>query len=128
VPIAASAEKTAKIVQGAQLKVYKGGATASPRSIPTPSTRTCLPSCALERCGGTGICRSRDPLARLMTNLADCDGLLVAITHRISAFYLLRQHQRRGIGRALLTRLLAALNKRGAAEARFDVVAISNTR
>ena len=61
-----------------------------------------------------------------MTNLADCDGLLVAITHRISAFYLLRRHQRRGIGRALLTHLLAALNKRGAAEARFDVVAINN--
>jgi non-heme chloroperoxidase len=26
VPIAASAEKTAKIVKGAQLKIYKGGA------------------------------------------------------------------------------------------------------
>jgi hypothetical protein len=46
VPIAASGEKTAKIVKGAQLKVYKGAAMASPRSIPTPSTPTSSPSCA----------------------------------------------------------------------------------
>jgi GNAT superfamily N-acetyltransferase len=32
---------------------------------------------------------------------------------RIGALYLLRSYQRRGIGRALLTRLLAALNERG---------------
>ena len=44
---------------------------------------------------------------------------------RICALYLLRSYQRRGIGRALLTRLLAALNKRGVAEVRFDVVAIN---
>jgi uncharacterized protein len=42
---------------------------------------------------------------------------------RIGALYLLRSHQRRGIGKALLSALLAALNKRGVAEARFDVVA-----
>jgi GNAT superfamily N-acetyltransferase len=38
--------------------------------------------------------------------------------------FVLRSYQRRGIGRALLTRLLAAMNKRGVAEARFDVAAI----
>jgi ribosomal protein S18 acetylase RimI-like enzyme len=42
---------------------------------------------------------------------------------RIGALYLLRSYQRRGIGRALLTRLLAGLSQRGVAEARFDVVA-----
>lgn len=42
---------------------------------------------------------------------------------RIGALYLLRSHQRRGVGKALLSALLAALNKRGVAEARFDVVA-----
>src|ERR1043166_912766 len=44
---------------------------------------------------------------------------------RIGALYLLRSYQRRGIGRALLTRLLAALNKRSVAVARFDVVAVN---
>ena len=44
---------------------------------------------------------------------------------RIGALYLLRSHQRRGLGRALLTELLAALEKRGVREARFDVVAIN---
>jgi ribosomal protein S18 acetylase RimI-like enzyme len=44
---------------------------------------------------------------------------------RIGALYLLLSYQRRGIGRALLTHLLAALNKRGVAEARFDVVALN---
>jgi hypothetical protein len=39
-PIAASADKTAKIVKGAELKVYKGGSPASPKSIPRLSTRT----------------------------------------------------------------------------------------
>ena len=67
--------------------------------------------------------------------LSDADTLLVAsdgpeivgLGHargaRIGALYLLRSHQRLGIGRALLSALLAALNKRGVAEARFDVVA-----
>ena len=41
------------------------------------------------------------------------------IVHRVAAI----SHQRRGIGKALLSALLAALNKRGVAKARFDVVA-----
>ena len=52
-------------------------------------------------------------------------GLGHARGDRIGALYLLRAYQRRGIGRALLTRLLAGLNQRGVAEARFDVVAIN---
>lgn len=52
-------------------------------------------------------------------------GLGHARGDRIGALYLLRSYQRRGIGRALLTRLLTALNQRGVAEARFDVVAIN---
>jgi len=70
--------------------------------------------------------------------LGDGDILLVAIDgieivglghareNRIDALYLLRSHQRRGIGRALLARLLAALKELGVAEARFDVVAIND--
>jgi len=52
-------------------------------------------------------------------------GLGHARGDRIDALYLLRAYQRRGIGRALLTRLLAGLNQRGVAEARFDVIAIN---
>jgi ribosomal protein S18 acetylase RimI-like enzyme len=54
---------------------------------------------------------------------AEIIGLGHAGGDRIRALYLLRAYQRRGIGRALLSRLLAALNKRGIAAARFDVVA-----
>src|SRR5262245_52021983 len=69
--------------------------------------------------------------------LQDCDILLVAsddtkiigLGHaggdRIGALYLLASYQRRGIGKALLARLLAALNDRGIEEAHFDVVAIN---
>jgi ribosomal protein S18 acetylase RimI-like enzyme len=46
--------------------------------------------------------------------------------NRIGALYLLRSHQRRGIGRALLKRLLSALKEAGIAEARFDVIAIND--
>jgi len=46
--------------------------------------------------------------------------------NRIDALYLLRCHQRRGIGKALLTRLLAALNELGISEAHFDVVSIND--
>jgi GNAT superfamily N-acetyltransferase len=53
-------------------------------------------------------------------------GLGHARENRIDALYLLRSHQRRGIGRALLARLLAALKELGVAEARFDVVAIND--
>ncbi len=52
-------------------------------------------------------------------------GLGHARADRIGALYLLRAYQRRGIGRALLARLLEGLNQRGIAEARFDVVAIN---
>jgi ribosomal protein S18 acetylase RimI-like enzyme len=74
---------------------------------------------------------------RLRRVLCDGDILLVASDgdpiiglghaggNRISALNLLHSHQRRGIGRALLASLLAALNKRGVAEARFDVAAIN---
>src|SRR5262245_32215861 len=62
--------------------------------------------------------------------LAVIDGVaIVGFGHaredRIGALYLLRSHQRRGLGKALLTRLLAALEKFGVTEARFDVVAIN---
>jgi len=62
--------------------------------------------------------------------LVACDGVkIVGLGHapsdRIGALYLLRSHQRRGIGKALLARLLAGLKKLGVAEARFDVVAIN---
>nr|WP_280950363.1 MULTISPECIES: GNAT family N-acetyltransferase [Rhodomicrobium] len=43
---------------------------------------------------------------------------------RIGALYLLRSHRRRGLGRALLRRLLASLDKLGVLEACFDVFAI----
>src|SRR5215831_10392097 len=56
---------------------------------------------------------------------ADIIGLGHARADRIGALYLLRAYQRRGIGRALLTRLLEGLNQRGVVEARFDVVAIN---
>lgn len=55
----------------------------------------------------------------------DIIGLGHAGGDRIGALYLLRSYRRRGIGRALLARLLAALNKRGVAVARFDVVAVN---
>jgi ribosomal protein S18 acetylase RimI-like enzyme len=50
-------------------------------------------------------------------------GLGHARGDRIGALYLLRSHQRKGIGSALLSALLSVLNKRGIDEARFDVVA-----
>ena len=59
------------------------------------------------------------------SDAAEIVGLAHARGDRIGALYLLRSHQRRGIGRALLTRLLEGLNQRGIAEARFDVVAIN---
>ena len=59
--------------------------------------------------------------------VASDGGKIVGLGHardaRIGALYLLRSHQRRGIGKALLSALLTALNKCGVAEARFDVVA-----
>ena len=59
--------------------------------------------------------------------VANDDGDIVGLGHargdRIGALYLLRSHQRRGAGRALLRDLLAALNQQGVSEARFDVVA-----
>ncbi|HEX5507220.1 MAG TPA: GNAT family N-acetyltransferase [Pseudolabrys sp.] len=45
-----------------------------------------------------------------------------ASKNEIGALYLLRSYRRRGIGKALLLRVLATLNERGVAEARFDVV------
>jgi GNAT superfamily N-acetyltransferase len=45
---------------------------------------------------------------------------------RMGALYVLRSHQRRGVGRVLFTRLLATLRERGIAEACFYVVAIND--
>jgi ribosomal protein S18 acetylase RimI-like enzyme len=63
--------------------------------------------------------------------LVASDGIeIVGLGHargdRIGALYLLRSHQRRGIGKALLTHLLASLKELSVAEARFDVVAIND--
>ncbi len=59
--------------------------------------------------------------------VASCGGDIVGLGHargdRIGALYLLRSHQRRGAGSALLRGLLAALNRQGIPEARLDVVA-----
>jgi ribosomal protein S18 acetylase RimI-like enzyme len=61
--------------------------------------------------------------------VADDGAEIIGLGHAggdcIRALCLLRAYQRRGLGRALLSRLLAALNKRGIAVARFDVVAIN---
>jgi GNAT superfamily N-acetyltransferase len=79
---------------------------------------------------GESECRWRRALrdGDVLLVASDGDGI-IGLGHargdRIGALYLLRSYQRRGIGRALLTRLLAALNKRGVGEARFDVVAIN---
>ena len=56
---------------------------------------------------------------------AEIIGLGHAGGDRIGALYLLASYQRRGIGKALLARMLAALNERGVEKARFDVVAIN---
>jgi ribosomal protein S18 acetylase RimI-like enzyme len=63
--------------------------------------------------------------------LVASDGIeIVGLGHargdRICALYLLRSHQRRGIGKALLTHLLASLKELNVAEARLDVVAIND--
>ena len=59
--------------------------------------------------------------------VASDSGEIVGLGHaqgdRIGALYLLRSHQRKGIGSALLSGLLSTLSKRGIDEARFDVVA-----
>jgi ribosomal protein S18 acetylase RimI-like enzyme len=52
-------------------------------------------------------------------------GLGHAHADRIGALYLLASHRRQGIGKALLAQLLGALDERGIAEARFDVVAVN---
>jgi GNAT superfamily N-acetyltransferase len=59
--------------------------------------------------------------------VASDGGDIVGLGHArgdwIGALYMLRSHQRRGAGRALLWGLLAALNRQGIPEAGFDVVA-----
>jgi GNAT superfamily N-acetyltransferase len=83
---------------------------------------------AIER--GESECRWRRAVSNSDILLVASDGhLVIGLGHaggdRIGALYVLRSYQRRGIGRALLTCLLAALSKRGVAEARFDV-AVAN--
>jgi ribosomal protein S18 acetylase RimI-like enzyme len=72
--------------------------------------------------------RWRSALRNGDTLLVASDGdEIVGLGHargdRLGALYLLRSHQRRGIGSALLSGLLAALNKSGIDVARLDVVA-----
>ena len=56
-------------------------------------------------------------------------GAIVGLGHaradRIDALYLLAPYHRKGIGKAILRRLLQALHARGVAEAKVDVVAIN---
>src|SRR5262245_56142841 len=49
-------------------------------------------------------------------------GLGHAHGNRIGALYLLASHRRRGLGKALLARLLRALHDQGVSAAQFDVV------
>jgi ribosomal protein S18 acetylase RimI-like enzyme len=49
-----------------------------------------------------------------------------AFADRIGALYLLAAYRRRGIGKAMLGRLLHALHERGIRQARFDVVAANS--
>ena len=79
---------------------------------------------------GESECRWRRALEEGDMLLVASDGAeIIGLGHaredRIGALYLLRSYQRRGIGRALLARLLEGLNQRGVTEARFDVVAIN---
>ena len=61
--------------------------------------------------------------------IAGDEGAMVGVGHahgdRITALYLLPGHHRKGIGKAILGRLLQTLHERGVAEARFDVVAVN---
>jgi ribosomal protein S18 acetylase RimI-like enzyme len=52
-------------------------------------------------------------------------GLGHACGERIDALYILPAYHRRGIGKAMLGRLLQFLRERGVSEARFDVVAVN---
>ena len=52
-------------------------------------------------------------------------GLGHVVEDRIRALYLPAAYRRRGIGKAMLARLLQVLQQRGIAEARFDVVAVN---
>jgi GNAT superfamily N-acetyltransferase len=72
--------------------------------------------------------RWRGALRRGDILLVAIDGVeIVGFGHargnRIGALYLLRSHQRCGLGKALLSGLLASLKKVGVLEARFEVVA-----
>jgi ribosomal protein S18 acetylase RimI-like enzyme len=68
-----------------------------------------------------------DGLLLVATDRAAIVGLGHAFADRIDALYLLSAYRRRGIGKALLSRLLAFLHDRGVAEARLDVVAINGS-
>jgi GNAT superfamily N-acetyltransferase len=58
---------------------------------------------------------------------AEAEGAIVGLAHAhgdwMSALYLLASHQWRGVGRALLAELCAAVRARGVAEIRFQCVA-----
>ena len=62
--------------------------------------------------------------------VAEDAGAIVGLAHAhgdwMSALYLLAPFQRRGVGRALLSELCAAVQARGVAEIRFDCVATND--
>ena len=64
-------------------------------------------------------------LLLLATDAGAIVGLGHAYADRIDALYLLAAYHRRGIGKAMLARMLQALHRCGIAEARFDVVAVN---
>jgi ribosomal protein S18 acetylase RimI-like enzyme len=66
-----------------------------------------------------------DGLLLVATDRGVIVGLGHACADRVVALYLLSAYHRRGIGKAMLSRLLRFLHARGVAEARLDVVAIN---
>jgi ribosomal protein S18 acetylase RimI-like enzyme len=62
--------------------------------------------------------------------VAEDEGAIVGLAHAhddwMSALYLLASYKRRGVGRALLSELCAAVQAQGVAEIRFDCVATND--
>lgn len=66
-----------------------------------------------------------DGLLLIATDRRAIVGLGYAAEDRIGALYLLLGYHRRGVGKAILSRLLQFLHERGIAEAQLDVVAVN---